>query len=111
MYQWMRTMFFKYTFRFSKEGDMIYISHLDLMRLLTRAARRADLPVCLTQGFNPRLKISLKRALKLGVASDNEEGEIVLAEKIEDNELLGKLCAVMPKGIEVQRINLAEEKK
>ena len=104
-------MFYRYIFSFSKQDDMIYISHLDLMRLLTRAARRADLPVCLTQGFNPRLKISLKKALKLGVSSDSEEGEMVLAKRIEDNELLGRLCAVMPKGIEFQRINLAEEKK
>lgn len=100
-------IFFKYIFRFSKKDDMIYISHLDLMRLLTRALRRAELPVCLTQGFNPRLKISLKRALKLGVASDSEEGEIALREKLEDSELLARLSAVMPKGIEIQRISLA----
>jgi len=99
-------MFYKYIFRFSKKDDMVYISHLDLMRLLTRAARRADLPVCRTQGFNPRLKISLKRALKLGVASDSEEGEIVLRERLEDNELLDRLRAFMPRGIEIQSINL-----
>lgn len=29
--------------KFKKEGDMIYISHLDLQRLLQRAFRRAEI--------------------------------------------------------------------
>lgn len=58
---------------FSKKGDMRFISHLDLMRLFQRALRRADLPVTITQGFSPHLKISTARALKLGTESDSEE--------------------------------------
>lgn len=46
---------------------MKYISHLDLMRLFTRAMRRADLPLKMTEGFNPHPKFSIQRALKLGL--------------------------------------------
>ena len=39
--------------RFSKEERVKYISHLDLMRTLQRALRRAKIPVAFSQGFNP----------------------------------------------------------
>jgi radical SAM-linked protein len=93
-----------YTFRFSKGGDLIYISHLDLLRLLNRAARRADLPIALTQGFSPHFKIKLNKALKLGVASDQEEGEFVLSEKLDEHTLKMKLEKELPHGIEIKEI-------
>lgn len=94
----------KYSFKFSKTGEMIYISHLDLLRLFARAARRADLPVALTQGYNPRFKIRVNRALKLGVSSDNEEGEFVLNEKIGEGQLKERWQAQLPSGIEIKEI-------
>ena len=59
---------------FSKTGDMRFISHLDLVRLFQRACRRAGLPVAVTKGFSPRLKISILKALKLGVESTRSVG-------------------------------------
>ena len=44
--------------KFNKEGDMIYISHLDLQQLLQRAFRRAEIDLVHSQGFNPHPKIS-----------------------------------------------------
>ena len=43
--------------KFNKEGDMIYISHLDLQQLLQRAFRRAEIDLVHSQGFNPHPKI------------------------------------------------------
>lgn len=97
-------MFYNYSFRFSKSGDMIYISHLDLLRLLGRAGRRADLPIALTQGYNPRLKIRLKKALKLGIASDSEEGELVLKEMVDAADIKSRLQEQLPPGIEVKDV-------
>lgn len=85
---------------------MIYTSHLDLMRLFSRAARRADLPVALTQGFSPHPKIKLKRALKLGLASDEEEGEIILEERITEDEVLKRFQAQLPSGIEIREVKV-----
>jgi radical SAM-linked protein len=83
---------------------MIYISHLDLLRLLGRAVRRAGLPVALTQGFSPRPRISVPKALKLGVASDHEEGEIVLNRPLEAAEIKQRLQAQLPEGITVKDV-------
>jgi radical SAM-linked protein len=91
-------------FSFSKKGLMKYISHLDLMRLLTRAMRRANLPLKFTQGFSPHPKLSMKRALKLGVESDNEEASIDLKEPIAPEEFKGRLQEQLPEGIEIKNV-------
>lgn len=81
---------------------MKFISHLDLMRLFMRALRRADLPLKITEGFNPHPKFSIKRALKLGLESDNEEATVVLTELITPEEFRDKLQRQLPEGIEIK---------
>lgn len=83
---------------------MKYISHLDLMRLLTRAMRRAELPLKLSEGFSPHPKLSLKRALKLGVESDNEEGAIILSLPVPPEEFKEKLNLQLPEGIIIKDV-------
>ena len=82
---------------------MKYISHLDLMRLFMRALRRADLPIKITEGFSPHPKLSIKRALKLGVESDNEEASIVLTEQTNPEEFKERLQKQLPEGIIIKQ--------
>jgi radical SAM-linked protein len=95
---------YKINFTFSKKESMIYISHLDLMRLFMRALRRARLPIKMTEGFSPHPKISLKRALKLGVESDNEEATFVLKEPVSPEEFKKRLQEQLPAGIYLNRV-------
>jgi len=98
---------FKIKFVFSKTKDMRYISHLDLMRLFMRAARRAALPLYFTEGFSPHPKLSIKRALKLGLESENEEAEILLTRRINPRLFSFKLNRQLPEGIRIkQALNL-----
>lgn len=83
---------------------MIYISHLDLMRLFMRALRRASLPIKMTEGFSPHPKISLQRALKLGVESENEEATFVLRELVTAEEFKKRLQEQLPKGIYLNQV-------
>ncbi len=39
--------------RFSKTGRLKYISHLDINRAMSRALKRAQIPLWYTEGFNP----------------------------------------------------------
>ncbi len=94
----------KLNFIFAKKGTMKFISHLDLMRLFMRAVRRADLPIKMTEGFSPHPKISLKRALKLGVESDNEEATFVLREPISPDEFKQRLQEQLPEGIIIKNV-------
>ena len=93
---------YKIEFVFSKKGMMRFISHLDLMRLFTRAMRRADFPLKITQGFSPHPKFSIKRALKLGVESEHEEANILLTEFVNPEEFKVKLSKQLPEGIEIR---------
>jgi radical SAM-linked protein len=96
----------KATFFFSKKGSMKYISHLDLMRLLTRALRRAAVPLKMTEGFSPHPKLSLKRALKLGLESDEEEASIILRGVISPQEFQHLLQLKLPEGIEIKQVKI-----
>ena len=78
---------------------MRFISHLDLMRLFSRAARRAELPLFISKGFSPHPKISIKRALKLGIESDNEEAEIILTKSVPLDEFCRRMNEQLPEGI------------
>jgi radical SAM-linked protein len=95
---------YRIKFIFSKKDVMRYISHLDLMRLFIRAMRRSALPLKLTEGFSPHPKLSLKRALKLGLESQNEEGIIVLNGMVDNQEFKEKLQRQLPEGIEIKDV-------
>ena len=60
----------KYRLQFSKEGETKYVSHLDLVRLFTRAFKRAELPLAYSEGFNPHPKMSIGLPLSVGVTSE-----------------------------------------
>lgn len=91
---------------FSKTGDMRFISHLDLMRLFQRALRRANLPIAISQGFSPHLKISIKRALKLGQESLDETLTVHLSKRTDGAVFMELLNNNLPQGI---RITKAQE--
>lgn len=85
---------------------MIYISHLDLMRLLTRTMRRAGFALKMTQGFSPHPKLSMKNALKLGSKSENEEAGILFAEEISPDDFKIRLNRLLPEGIRIKSAEL-----
>jgi radical SAM-linked protein len=97
---------YKIEFIFSKNGAMRFISHLDLMRLFMRAMRRADLPLKISEGFSPHPKFSIKRALKLGLESENEEATVVLKEFVKAEEFKTRLEVQLPEGIRVKEAKL-----
>lgn len=88
---------------------MIYISHLDLMRLFQRALRRAEIPVVITAGFNPHPKVSITPALKLGQSSFDQEACFYLTEAINHQELKKRFQAQLPEGIDILQIEEENE--
>ena len=89
--------------RYAKEWPLNWISHLDTMRTLERALRRAGLPVALTQGFHPRPRISYGPALPVGFTSEAEYADVELTEKLEPELVLKRLNDVLPAGMRVLR--------
>ena len=87
---------------FKKQGDAIYISHLDLMRLFQRAFKRAGLNLKHTQGFSPRAMVSIALPLSVGVESRCEilDYELV-GQELSFEEIKDRLNRALPAGVRV----------
>ena len=88
--------------RISKRGRIKFVSHLDMFRTLTRAVRRAGIPLWYTEGFNPHPYLSYLLALPLGVEGVSEPIDIRLVEPMTMEELKDRLNAVLPEGLRVE---------
>jgi len=87
---------------FKKDGLAIYISHLDMNRCMTRAVRRAEIPLWYTEGFNPHPYMTFLMPLPLGQSGMREPLDIKIEQDdITFKQIKEKLNAVMPEGIEI----------
>ena len=87
---------------FEKTGRAIWMSHLDLMRLMQRAFRRAGVVLHHSQGFTPHAYVSMLLPLSVGMESVCELMEYEL-----DGELAvtpEALNAVLPEGVRVLEV-------
>lgn len=87
--------------RMAKQGDARFTSHLDFMRTIGRAARRAGIAVALTRGFHPHQKISLGPALGLGISSTSEFADFELDQSIAEEEFRRRMNESLPSGMRV----------
>lgn len=94
--------FCKIKIKYAKGEEIKFISHLDHIRVLERALRRANLPIAYSQGFNPRPSISYKtRALKVGETSDNCEAVLTFEGWIKPDTVKLALNQVLPRGFSI----------
>ncbi|MCK4260511.1 MAG: TIGR03936 family radical SAM-associated protein [Halanaerobiales bacterium] len=96
----------KMRIQFVKQESVRFISHLDLMSTISRAIRRAKVPIAFSQGFNPHHLISMGPALKVGITSNAEYMDIEFAEKISVSEFMEKMKPQMPKGLELVKAEI-----
>ncbi|MGM9592413.1 MAG: TIGR03936 family radical SAM-associated protein [Oscillospiraceae bacterium] len=100
----------KLRLRFSKTGRAVYISHLDLMRTMTRAFLRSGCRLKYSEGFNPHPNISIALPLSVGCESLCEIMDFRLTEEKEPDEILKSLSVQLPEGIEALEVYGAERK-
>ena len=77
--------------RFSKTGRLKYISHLDINRAMSRALKRAQIPLWYTEGFNPHPYMSFSLPLSLGVESLCESVDLRIIGDITNDEIKNRL--------------------
>ncbi|MEA2020863.1 MAG: TIGR03936 family radical SAM-associated protein [Candidatus Caldatribacteriota bacterium] len=87
--------------KYIKEGPIKYISHLNLVQVFTRTLRRANIPVLISLGFNPRFRISFGPPLALGISSTSEYFDIRLKKEMKIEELTEKLNQELPLGLKI----------
>lgn len=91
---------------FHKNGRAKYISHLDLMRSMTRAVKRAGIPLWYTEGFNPHPYMTFPLPLSLGVESDRECMDIKVEDGVSLDEIKKSFENKMPEGLDVFDVTL-----
>lgn len=85
---------------FSKTGRARFISHLDLVRTMTRVMRRAAIPLWYTEGFNRHPYLTFAAPLSLGFEGLRETMDLRLEEDMPYSELVERLNAAFPEGFE-----------
>jgi radical SAM-linked protein len=94
-----------YRAHFKKLGIAAYVSHLDVMRVFTRALRRAKIPVWYTQGFTKRPYLDFPFPLPLGVEGTDELMDFALTTEIEDTAVCVEcINNYLPEGFEITQI-------
>ena len=77
--------------KFYKVGNLQYISHLDLVRTMTRVLVRSHIPAWYSQGFNPRLKLTFSLPLSIGTQSECEFFDIRLTRQTDYENIKSRL--------------------
>lgn len=87
--------------KFSKTGDLMYISHLDLARTMQRIILRAGIDIWYSEGFNPQPKMVFALPLSTGVESVCELLDIKLNSYMSNEEIMERLNQNFPRDMRV----------
>ncbi|PHV71491.1 Fe-S oxidoreductase [Sporanaerobium hydrogeniformans] len=101
----------KVRLKFTKEGPVKFVGHLDTVRLFQRAIKVAKIPVAYSQGFSPHSLIYFALPLAVGMSSKGEYLDIVLEKEIEPEWVKDQLNQVLVDGIRICEIFRAPDIK
>ncbi|MGE4159615.1 MAG: TIGR03936 family radical SAM-associated protein [Planctomycetota bacterium] len=104
-------MDFHYRVKFSRDGDMRFLSHLDILRAFERALRRTGMPLAFTVGFNPRVRTSFAQALSVGLESAEEWMLLTLTEGVDSEEILQRLGRQLSPGLAIVAVETQASRK
>lgn len=90
----------RFRLRYSKLGPAAFLAHLDLVRHLPRAFRRAGLEIFYSKGFHPKPGLVFGPALGLGIPSLGELLDVKLVGDMTADEVLQRLLPVSLPGID-----------
>ena len=93
----------RYRAAFTKLGRMRFLSHLDLLRSLSRALRRAGVSLKYSQGFNPRPVMTFSPALAVGIESEEEYVDFQTGGLLDASTIV-RLNESLPEGLRFVRI-------
>lgn len=95
---------------YGKTGRLRHLSHLEVVRALERAIRRAGLPFAITQGFSPHMKAAFGPALPVGTAGENEYLDVWLTRYTEREIVLAALAKASPDDLAPREVSYVAER-
>ena len=89
--------------KFEKTEPLRFLGHLDLVRSITRAIVRTNIPIAYSEGFNKRPQIAFSPPLPFGITSREEYFDILFESPPTDDIKL-RLNQALPIGIKVLEV-------
>ena len=97
--------------RYSKQGRLKFIGHKDLLRTLEALFRRVRLPLVMSNGFHPKVRMSFPDALALGYESTDEVFDLELNDTVNIDTLLDDLNRQTLEGLTFLSARLLEARE
>jgi len=85
--------------RFSKQGDLRFVGHRDVMRCFERWFRRAGLPLSFSEGFHPKPRMNFPAPLAVGIEGLDEVMEFELSASRTAETIHERLLRHSPPGL------------
>ncbi|MFQ3548347.1 MAG: TIGR03960 family B12-binding radical SAM protein [Armatimonadota bacterium] len=86
---------------FEKNDLARWLGHLDILRIFEKAVRISRIPVMYSEGYNPRIKMSIMSALPLGVTGSSEYLSLTLTDDVDNFDLIRRLNKSLPAGLRI----------
>jgi len=99
---------FKVRIRFTKGGDLRFLSHHDLMHCFERMFRRGNIPVKISQGYHPMPRMAFALSLALGIVGGAEVLELELDLPLSAEEVRQRLIEQAPQGLIILEVQAIE---
>jgi len=95
----------KIRIKFSKEGTLRFVGHLDIMRYFQKAVRRAGIPIRYSEGYSPHQIMSFAAPLGMCVTGTGEYMDIETKDEeqllLSSAECMRRLNAEMAEGMKI----------
>lgn len=100
----------KLRIKFSKQGPVKFVGHLDVMRYFQKAMRRAGIDIKYSEGFSPHQVMSFAAPLGVGLTSNGEYMDIEVNSMEDCKTMVSQLNEVMAEGIQILECHILEER-
>ncbi len=96
---------------YRKSGQARFFGHLELANIITRAFRRAGIPLAYSKGFHPMPKLSFADPLPIGMVGLNEVLFVSIHAEMSGDEVIRRMNQELPDGLCIQSCELVTDKR
>ena len=100
----------KLRLKFSKHGPIRFLGHLDVMRYVQKAIRRAEIDIKYSEGYSPHQILSFAQPLSVGSTTDGDYMDMTVVSCDSPESVMDALNNAMNEGIEIHAIAELPEK-
>jgi radical SAM-linked protein len=100
------TQYQKLQVSYAKLGPAKYFGHLELIKIFTRALRRAQVALRFSEGFHPMPKVSFESALPVGIESRQEHFVVEVPLQVSPADIIERVNKQLPEGLTITNCNV-----